>query len=497
MMATPMGNQETVILGIVNNDITNDTRVKRVAASAAAAGYTSQILGFAPNEKTESTAMGAVKIERVAVPIEVRSWKQSKLVKSARSKSGRTILFFLQPNFLRPVEIFLRRLIAAKPFTRLKRKFRYLVNKVLKWVIKLGVNTSILNRALENRKLSNTVRATMRKVTARDFESHFGGEIERIKPTLIHAHDFHMIGVAVEAAEMLRDMGHETKVVYDAHELVEGLDHLESSVKSHWLAYEEKYIHRVDGIVCVSKPQAKRLQERYELSEQPSVILNCPILEDAPRNIETIRDHVAHNGKLLVYHGKASRARGLETFVESLEYLDSDIHIALIVNIQDTFVKELKSLAEAIGKRIQGAEERLHLLPYVEAADLPTYLSTADIAVIPLHSTGNHEVAMPNKLFEAIQAKLPVLTSERKALSEYVKEKSIGMVFADNDPKKLAETTHSLIENLDEFKSRFSEEFLQECSWDSQSKILVKFYEGILGLPASPIKAITVEEIQI
>ena len=109
---------------------------------------------------------------------------------------------------------------------------------------------------LQATKASRSAVSTIRRVTSRDFEYHYGKKIIEIKPDLIHAHDFHMIGVAVEAARKLRMLGHEVKVVYDAHELVEGLDHLDSSVQEYWLNYESQYIHEVDGIVCV--PANKR-----------------------------------------------------------------------------------------------------------------------------------------------------------------------------------------------------------------------------------------------
>ena len=49
------------MLGIVNNDITKDTRVKRVVR-AAANGFDSVILGFTNGHREEHASMGAVKV---------------------------------------------------------------------------------------------------------------------------------------------------------------------------------------------------------------------------------------------------------------------------------------------------------------------------------------------------------------------------------------------------------------------------------------------------
>ena len=459
---------EILVLGIVNNDVTNDTRVKRVAASAMAAGFCSQVLGFASGEETQIVEMGEVKVTRVPVPLGTPS----------KVNSGAN-------------------LVGVQLLVRLKRKAISVLRKILVRIIDLLLNLPGVRAFLQRDSVNQIIDRTVRKVITRDFNTHYGAEILRIKPDLIHAHDFHMIGVAVEAAEKLRAAGHAVKVVYDAHELVAGLDHLEKSVQEKWLNHEEAYINRVDAVICVSDLQASRLQERYQLNLRPEVILNCPILETALGGSKTIRDDVGHSGTLLVYHGKASRARGLEELVEALEFLSSDTHIALVVDTSLPFVKDLEALAETINEGMGIKHKRLHLLPYVDASDLPRYLSSADIAVIPLRETGNHEVAMPNKLFEAIQAKLPVLTSKRQALSEYVIDKGIGMVFADDNPKGLAQTVERMLASQSHFIERYDETFLKECSWDAQSAKLISFYCQVLGMKTMPVRSISLDEIRL
>ena len=459
---------EILVLGIVNNDVTNDTRVKRVAASAMAAGFRSQVLGFASSEKTQIVEMGEVKVTRVPVPLGAPS----------KANSGAN-------------------LVGVELLVRLKRKAISVLRKILIRIVDLLLELPVIRAFLRWNIVSQFIDRTVRKVITRDFNTHYGAEILRIKPDLIHAHDFHMIGVAVEAAEKLRAVDHAVKVIYDAHELVAGLDHLEKSVQEKWLNHEEAYINKVDAVICVSDLQASRLQERYQLNLRPEVVLNCPILDTTQGSSTTIRDDVGHSGTLLVYHGKASRARGLEELVRALEFLSSDTHIALVVDTSLPFVKDLESLAEAINEGMAIKHKRLHVLPYVDASDLPRYLSSADIAVIPLRETGNHEVAMPNKLFEAIQAKLPVLTSKRQALSEFVIDKGIGMVFADDDPKGLAQTVERMIATQSHFVERYDEIFLKECSWDAQSEKLISFYCQVLGMKPMPVRSISLDEIRL
>tara|TARA_B100000131_G_scaffold310790_1_gene342840 strand:- start:744 stop:1436 length:693 start_codon:yes stop_codon:yes gene_type:complete len=229
----------------------------------------------------------------------------------------------------------------------------------------------------------------------------------------------------------------------------------------------------------------------------PTVILNCPILDRGVGLINTIRDDLGIDNEILVYHGKASIARGLEVFVESLKFLNESAHIALIVNLEEPFIKDLKELALKVTRSRPGAFERLHFLPYVPAEDLPEYLSTADIAVIPLLPTGNHEVAMPNKLFEAIQAKLPVLSSERRALTEFITANGIGLVYTDNDPNELAAAANTMLENLEHYKQALSSDFSEKYSWGVQSEELIKTYCQLLDLEIVSPLAISHADIVI
>ena len=57
---------EILVLGIVNNDVTNDTRVKRVAASAMAAGFSSQVLGYVGDA---FRLFGGLAFEALAMPL--------------------------------------------------------------------------------------------------------------------------------------------------------------------------------------------------------------------------------------------------------------------------------------------------------------------------------------------------------------------------------------------------------------------------------------------
>ena len=63
---------EIHVVAVVGNDIINDNRVKKAAASSAAAGYRTTLVCYAPETSRRASPMGAVEVVRVPVPFHVR-----------------------------------------------------------------------------------------------------------------------------------------------------------------------------------------------------------------------------------------------------------------------------------------------------------------------------------------------------------------------------------------------------------------------------------------
>ena len=298
------------------------------------------------------------------------------------------------------------------------------------------------------------------------------------------------------AARNLRAQGVPTKVIYDAHELVEGISYPPRVVKA-WLAERARFINEVDAVVAVSPDQGARIQERYRLSEPPVVVMNAAGYPRAVQPNRTIRDDVGVDAKLLVYHGKVDRARGLYVLVEALEYLPEDVHIVVLAQAETKVTEELRQIAESLGAR-----HRLHILGFIPAEQLPDYLSTADIAVAPFLIYGNADVSLPNKLFEAIQAGLPMLTSNTKSLTAFVEKHEIGKVFTAGSSQDLAEKAIELLAEIDDAKRHITPELQRSSTWDEQADRLVATYNLVIGLPppSAPVQLLVqdiVEELGV
>ena len=67
---------------------------------------------------------------------------------------------------------------------------------------------------------------------------------------------------------------------------------------------------------------------------------------------------------------------------------------------------------------------------------------------------------MPNKLFESIQAKVPIVTTDMPALSSFVLENRVGTVYEAGSGIDLAAKIVDLLNNPIDKENVFTEEFL-------------------------------------
>ena len=478
------------VVGVVGNDIVADSRVKKAAAAAAVAGFESTILCYTPDSTGSTSEMGNVTVVREPVDFK------------AHVKNGRV------PAALRPFngsELAARH---ARPRTYPQARRQRVEARAIEYQT-LSTRASLLWAKISMRARHDTFRVrrkghvlfdklgrrfnlTRKRIGLRllrpfrdgvpniaDYEKAFVPKLVELRPDVIHANDFHMIGAAVTAARILRGEGHETRVVYDAHELIEGLDYPKRMVQG-WLKLEKTFIGDVDAVIGISPEQLDRIAERHHLDSLPTVVLNAPVADSGHADGPDIRSEIGTSGSILLYHGNVTPERGLSTLVDALEFLPVDSHVVVVAPPGNPLVQEAVSRAEVIG-----AADRLHIRDFVPADQLLHYISTADVAVIPYLSTGNTEIALPNKLFEAIQAGLPVIASNMRSLSRLVTEFGIGEVFEAGVPSDLAKKAQLVFDGPERYAIDAGTK--RNLSWDAQAEKLVDVYVQLLGedMPAT------------
>ncbi|MFI6226582.1 glycosyltransferase family 4 protein [Micromonospora echinospora] len=327
-----------------------------------------------------------------------------------------------------------------------------------------------------------------------DYELAFAPVLDELKPDLIHAHDFRMLGVGARATMRARAAGRDVKLVWDAHEFVPGIIGRPKNLR--WLpaqiAYVREHAPYADAVMTVSPTLADLLRKMHDLPEQPSVVLNAPPRTLTPeQRALPVPDLRALCGidaatPLLVYCGGINPSRGVDIMIRALTELP-DAHVALVSlhpNGKVPTMIELEDLAAQLG-----VADRVHLLPYVPHWQVPQFLAAADAGVIPIHHKPNHEIALITKFFEYSHARLPMVVSDVQTMADTTRATGQGEVFVADDLTDYLRAVRTVLADPERYRKAYDQPGLLEgWTWEAQAQVMEDVYRRLLpGRP--PVSA--------
>lgn len=262
------------------------------------------------------------------------------------------------------------------------------------------------------------------------------------RPRVVHAHDVNTLFAA-----WMYCRRHNSILIYDAHEL-------ELHRNTTWTLprrlitwiVEVLGARSASGVITVSEGIARELRRIHRIP-LPTVVLNSPDIRDAVPPGDPARPGIralaglGPTDRIIVYVGKVARGRGVESLVSVLTMLDADFHVVVLGPRDKRADALLIGLAEELG-----VVSRLHLVPPIPASDVPSALRDADVFVNPAHNVcKSYDLALPNKLFDALFAGLPVIVGKLREMKEFVTANEIGLVYDEEDVPSLAQAIRALV----------------------------------------------------
>jgi glycosyltransferase involved in cell wall biosynthesis len=406
---------------LVNNTVISDTRVLKSALSLVRGGLRVTVLGVTRSRQQEEIVVG---------------------------DAVRVILLPVQPN------------PSGSPVERVR------------WV------SWAMRRRVASRLGARSWRRTL--PIAGLLSKAFVAVLDELAPDVVHVHDVHLLGVAARWVSRRRGVGRSTCLLYDAHELVSGLvpsTKRPAHVIQAWAALEAEFIGHADRVVTVSPLIADRLEDLYGLPERPEVVLNAPVAFPPDDSAATVRAAagVPANATLLVYSGGLAAPRGVDSLISALPHLPTDHHAAILaVPPANEYREHLIRTARSLG-----VSDRVHLVPSVASHRVVDHLRGADIGVHPMLRGPNHDLALPNKLFEYLHAGLALVVSDCDAMAAFVHGHCLGEVFRAGDAADLAAAVIRLakrpVRNMRE-RAILAEQF----AWQRQEPVLWSVYRSLL-----------------
>lgn len=248
-------------------------------------------------------------------------------------------------------------------------------------------------------------------------------DLLRFEPDLVIANDWRALPLAAAAK---RACG--ARIIYDSHEFApeEFADSWRWRVlaRQHVVRIEDRYIREADAVATVSDGIADALAQRYGLP-RPTVISNTPAWQE-------IAFRPTGRPVTVLYHGAVVPRRGLETLIESVALWPDGFRLVIRGPAQGGFDQQLRSLAAPFGARIA-------LEPPVPPEQLISTAAQADIGIFLLSNSTTHaRFAMPNKIFEYMQAGLMVISSDLPEIRKVIETAGCGLLLDQDTPQAIA-----------------------------------------------------------
>lgn len=254
------------------------------------------------------------------------------------------------------------------------------------------------------------------------------------------------------------------KLVYDSHEYfteVPELIHRPATRKA-WLRLEQWIFPKLQNVYTVNASIAGMYEEKYGVKV------------DVVRNLPTHKE-VGEKGdkRILIYQGALNVARGIELMIESMEYLpEYELWIVGKGDIEE----ELKARAKALDKG-----GKVEFKGFVRPDELGTLTRQAGLGLSLEEDRGlSYRYSSPNKIYDYLQASLPVLVSDLPEMAALVRNYGVGEVLEKEERKveKLAERIRGICEGdtYDSYREK-SIAAARELNWEKEQIHLINHYK--------------------
>jgi glycosyltransferase involved in cell wall biosynthesis len=494
---------------LVDNGVNGDSRVQKAARSAAEAGWDVVLVGKSPDRREHSWRLGEAEVRLIPVPGPLsrrrHEYRRAPLRSPLAYPDGPLAEYRQQRLKAWRADLYQRDaglVVAARegrsrPSVLLRRAGlivpRLAARALGRWVTLRVRRTHALRRRrsrMDSRLDRFTTRFWQSVMGDRswrrldphlwDWELAYGKVVDKLRPDLIHANDFRMLGVGARAAVRARAQGRPVRLVWDAHEFLPGTKPWNDHPRWHpaQRAHEREYVPYADAVVTVSEALADLLVAEHGLRERPVVVLNTPEAVRPVAEPPDLRElcGLDADDPLVVYSGAAAPQRGLDIMIEALPRLEG-VHVALVVlRPTSPYVTGLLTQAAELG-----VGDRVHALPYVAHDQVVSFLSTADVGVIPIHHWPNHEIALITKFFEYSHARLPLVVSDVETMGGVTRSTGQGEVFTAKDTDDYIRAVRAVLADPKRYRAAYDTPgLLEQWTWEAQAEILDQVYSRLL-----------------
>jgi glycosyltransferase involved in cell wall biosynthesis len=267
-------------------------------------------------------------------------------------------------------------------------------------------------------------------------------------------------------------------LVYDSHEYFTEVPEIQHRpfVKTTWQAIERLTVPKLKYAYTVNNSIAKLYFDKYHIHFD--VIRNVPIKipfstvskEELRKELQLPKDSF-----IVILQGAGINIdRGAEEAVQSMKYVQ-DV-LLLIVGDGDV-VSALKQTVKD-----EKLEDKVHFYPKQAMHELMRYTQAADLGLTLDKDTNlNYKFSLPNKIFDYIQAGIPILASNLPEIKNIIETYQIGEIILDHTPATIAKAIEEIKINSFQVTTWHNnlQRAQQELNWSHEKEKLIALFHKV------------------
>lgn len=218
----------------------------------------------------------------------------------------------------------------------------------------------------------------------------------------------------------------------------------------------KKIIYSLPEKIIVTDNDRQKLLPKF--AQKKSVVINNYPLKESYKS-----KHINNQRLHICYFGSLAKDRGSE-FAFNLMQSNKNIYFSFAGWITDTYTENLLS------------HPRINYIGIKKQIEINDFLSEHGdylLSIYPSNNT-NNIYASPNKVYDCIHTKTPIIINSQVKISNFIKDNNLGFVFELNNKINydlLAKELFKLRNSYD-----FTNELIDECSWNRLEKSIINIY---------------------
>jgi len=179
------------------------------------------------------------------------------------------------------------------------------------------------------------------------------------------------------------------------------------------------------------------------------------------------------NRYLIVYTGHLYSWKGVDTLAQAVEKLSKDTHVFLVGGTDEDVERF----------REQYSAENLHIVGHRPQAEIPVWLKSADLLVLPnsVKEKISSHYTSPLKLFEYMSSGTPIVASDLPSIREVLNDGD-AVFFTADDPNSLSNAIKESFNKYSDLEkqARILAQDAKKYNWENRAKMIInKILESI------------------